>query len=266
MVTEEHIKTLKEANISNIQVSLYSLNPVIHDFITNVPGSFDRTFRTIHRFIEEDIPITISCPITKYNYKDYYNIFDWASEHRIKTLTTIELIAQYDGNKDNLSCAPTCEMIREFLIGMLKKDKKWRENNLNYFDMRTRLNKNLNENICAGGVSLLYITHIGGVLPCSGWDSYLVGDLNNQPLREIWEQSLQLKELRNLKKCDYPDYINSKYKEFIFLCPAKFAIQSGGNYLKITEDTIMHAKLTNEVVENYIHTEKIKLDGLIGPQ
>ena len=40
---DEQIPRLKAVNLSLIQVSLYSMDPEIHDFITTVKGSFDKT-------------------------------------------------------------------------------------------------------------------------------------------------------------------------------------------------------------------------------
>lgn len=66
-MTEEIITTLKEVRLSSLQVSLYSLKPEIHDTITLLSGSFQKTFATMQRFLSENIPFQISCPIMKHN-------------------------------------------------------------------------------------------------------------------------------------------------------------------------------------------------------
>ncbi len=255
-ITEEYIKTLKDVNVSRIQVSLYSLNPEIHDLITKSPGSFNKTFRTINRLLEEDIPVQISCPIMKHNYKDSQDVLKWAYKHHVKAYTDINLNAKYDGNKENLCHAPTNEMIREFLKDTLKNDKDWKEEIENNYSRGVYSNRNLHENICGAGIDTLYISADGRILPCVSWESYPVGNLKEQTLKEIWEQSSQLTKLRNLKINDYPDYFNSEYKEFISLCPARFASHSNGDFLKIPEATIEQAKLKKEIVDNYIENSK----------
>ena len=54
---DEQIPALKEVNLSLIQVSLYSMDPEIHDFITTVKGSFEKTKAAIEKLVAADIPV-----------------------------------------------------------------------------------------------------------------------------------------------------------------------------------------------------------------
>ncbi len=64
---DEDLIWLKDANISIIQVSLYSMDPEKHDTITTVKGSWQRTKNAIEKLVSHDIPVQISCPIMKAN-------------------------------------------------------------------------------------------------------------------------------------------------------------------------------------------------------
>lgn len=75
---DEQIDKLKTFNISLIQVSLYSMNPVIHDTITTVKGSFAKTKTAIEKLVAADIPIQISCPIMKANKEGYTEVLEYA--------------------------------------------------------------------------------------------------------------------------------------------------------------------------------------------
>lgn len=66
-ITDEQIERLKKVNLSLIQVSLYSMDPEIHDFITTVKGSFARSKASIEKLVAADIPVQISCPLMKAN-------------------------------------------------------------------------------------------------------------------------------------------------------------------------------------------------------
>jgi MoaA/NifB/PqqE/SkfB family radical SAM enzyme len=254
LVTENHIKVLKETNPSQIQVSLYSLNPETHDLITKLPGSFDKTFKTINRFIEEDIPVQISCPVMKHNYRDFKDVLDWAYKHRIKANTDIDMNARYDGNKQNLENAPTDEMVRKLLEDVLQNDGDWRRDIEANYAKGVRTNRNLDDNACGAGIDTLYISSTGKVLPCSSWESYCVGNLTRESLKELWKNSHSLKKLRDLKVRNYSDFVNSEYSDFMSLCPARFANHNGGDYLKIPRENIEHARITKEIVDNYVKT------------
>lgn len=57
LCTEARAKLLKEMNVSFVQVSLYSMDPKVHDMITQVPGSFERTKAAIERLHALNVPL-----------------------------------------------------------------------------------------------------------------------------------------------------------------------------------------------------------------
>jgi sulfatase maturation enzyme AslB (radical SAM superfamily) len=63
LLTNEIIDEMKLNPLLGVQVSLYSMNPSIHDKITGIKGSFERTKRAIIKLIESQILLQISCPI-----------------------------------------------------------------------------------------------------------------------------------------------------------------------------------------------------------
>ena len=83
-LTDKNIETLKAANIHLLQVSLYSKDPLIHDKITTVKGSFSRTYNSIHKLIEADIPVQISCPVMKANWKGYKDVIEFGKSLKVK--------------------------------------------------------------------------------------------------------------------------------------------------------------------------------------
>jgi sulfatase maturation enzyme AslB (radical SAM superfamily) len=82
MLNDEIVAELKENRLSSVQVSLYSMNPKIHDSITQIPGSFSRTRDAILKLIQNDIPLQISCPTMKQNKESYVDVLKWANEHK----------------------------------------------------------------------------------------------------------------------------------------------------------------------------------------
>lgn len=100
---DEHIKVLKEANISLIQVSLYSMDPAVHDFITTIPGSWKRTKGSIEKLVAEDIPVQISCPLMKANKVGYDKVLEYARSLKIKAQTDYIIMARSDLDTGNLA-------------------------------------------------------------------------------------------------------------------------------------------------------------------
>ena len=76
---DEHIAELKKLNISLLQVSLYSMDSDIHDMITTINGSFEKTKVAIEKLVAADIPVQISCPVMKANFRGYGKVLEYAS-------------------------------------------------------------------------------------------------------------------------------------------------------------------------------------------
>ena len=84
-------------------MSLYSMNPQTHDFITQLPGSFEKTTNAILKLIENDIPLQISCPTMKANKNDFIDVMRWAHEHKVRAITDYIMMARYDHSTSNLA-------------------------------------------------------------------------------------------------------------------------------------------------------------------
>jgi len=83
LLDDEIIKEMKANPLLGVQVSLYSMNSNIHDEITQMKGSFEKTKNAILKLIENDIPLQISCPIMKQNKDCYDEVIKWANKHKI---------------------------------------------------------------------------------------------------------------------------------------------------------------------------------------
>lgn len=76
LLNDEIIDSLKDANINSLQVSVYSINPDEHDYITQLKGSHEKIIRNIGRLIEADIPVQISYPTMRSTYRFLQRSFE----------------------------------------------------------------------------------------------------------------------------------------------------------------------------------------------
>ena len=119
---EEQIPLIKEANISLLQTSLYSMDPAVHDAITTIPGSQVKTKENLEKLIAADIPCQISCPSMKINYKGYVDVLKYAQSKRIKAYTDYMIKAQADFDVSNLVNRPSLEETEELLRDIIEHD------------------------------------------------------------------------------------------------------------------------------------------------
>lgn len=252
---DEQIPLLKEINISLIQVSLYSMDPEIHDFITTVKGSFKRSKEAIEKLVAADIPVQISCPIMKANKKGYVKVLEYAKSLKIKAQTDYIMMAQSNLATDNLanrlSLAETEELLRE----LIEYDIDYRDNILEQLPISDQikfdLNRYMKQPVCGVGYDNCCITANGDVYPCAGWQDYVLGNVYKQSLQDIWEKSERVKELRKLTQASFPQCLECEARDYCSRCLVRNYNESGGDMLAVNHHFCDVAFLNKRLVEEY---------------
>lgn len=126
LLDDEIIKILKNGNISCVQTSIYSMIPEHHDAITQVKGSFYKTRDALLKLIENDIPVTVSCPSMKINKDDYADVLHWCHEHKIKAHTDYIMMGQYNHDTKNLENRLSVEETGKIIERVIRDDPDYR--------------------------------------------------------------------------------------------------------------------------------------------
>ncbi|HET8939569.1 MAG TPA: radical SAM protein [Polyangiales bacterium] len=69
-MTQELAGQLAEHQVMEVEISLYSSRAEVHDFVTGVPGSFDKTVRGIRYLRERGVSVTIKAVMMNVNQAD----------------------------------------------------------------------------------------------------------------------------------------------------------------------------------------------------
>lgn len=70
----EQIARLASFKPEQVRISLYSMDPVIHDRITTVDGSHAKTLASIHGMLEQGIELYVNCPVMTLNYEGFREV------------------------------------------------------------------------------------------------------------------------------------------------------------------------------------------------
>lgn len=101
-ITKKSAETLFENEVYPC-VSIESLNPSVHDKLTEVPGSLEKTLQGIENLIEagytKEKSLAINAVITKTNYNDLEELWKWAVRKGIQP-TLIRVIPTGRGHVD----------------------------------------------------------------------------------------------------------------------------------------------------------------------
>jgi len=248
LLNKELIKILKEANPSLVQTSLYSTVPEEHDHITQLKGSYAKTTAAIDALIAENIPVQISCPVMKSNFRSYKNVLKYAQERKCKAQTDFIMMARYDFSTDNLNERLDEKETEEIIRDIMVYDKEYSE--LIDTPVKAKSRDELaKEAICGVGRDNLCIASSGVVYPCSGWQGMALGNVKEQPIKDIWEHSPKMLELRSITKGNIPQCLDCEERQFCAPCLARNFNESNGDYLKVNPHFCKVAKINRRVVE-----------------
>lgn len=231
LIDDSLIRLIKKINVFNMQVSLYSIDPQVHDMITQVKGSWKKTKKNLEALIRNNIPALISCPILKQNYTGYKDMMEYAKSLNLFCYVDYVLLAQNDFCTNNLCTRMTLEQTSKLLDDILDVDPKYynkikaltSEEDLNNVEFAQRFNKCsiLKNNIC--------ISVNGDAYPCPAWQDMVVGNVFNQSLKDIWTLSPKVQELRNIRTRDFKKCTSCNLHNYCDMCMVYNYNENNGN-------------------------------------
>ena len=259
LLDDETVHIMREGNACGVQVSLYSMVPEHHDFITSVNGSFEKTRSGILKLIENDIPVQINCPVMKANKEDVCDVIAWGHAHKLRTNVDYAIMAGFDHHTSNLAHRLSPEECRQVITDIIEYDEDYRDliGEIKNDNPTIGQGSKPDDPFCGIAINTACMVADGSVYPCPGWQGYICGNLNNQSLDEIWYSSDGMKYLRGLKRSDIKECDDCKNRAFCSPCLVRFANESPtDNPLEVARHFCEVAKVNREVVSAYIEGQK----------
>ena len=245
---EQMCRFLATKNLSLVQVSLYSMDSATHDAITQLPGSFAKTRAAIERLHTLNVPVQISCPTMKGNYKDYQAVLDYGVSLKCKAYTDFIMMARSDHTTDNLANRLSLAETREVITTIAEHDPSFAAE-IPYYDPSKEMNAEEWGNLPMCGVCTdsICLNADGNYYPCSGFQDYPLGNCHGQTLKEVWENSPAVLHLRRLRKKDIPQCLSCPDRMFCATCLVR-NFNETGDMLKVNRHFCDVAKLNHEIV------------------
>jgi radical SAM protein with 4Fe4S-binding SPASM domain len=246
LLDDEIIAEMKSNPLLGVQVSLYSMDSKVHDEITQMKGSLEKTKNAILKLIENDIPLQISCPIMKQNKNYYDDVLNWAEMHNIHAGTDYVMIARYDHTTQNLNNRLSLDEIEKVINDTIVNDPKYLEQTEKDNEQKNHMPTDIVCSVCHLSIC---VADNGNVYPCAGWQDYVVGNVKETSLKEIWDNSEKVQYLRNLRKKDFPKCIQCPDKTFCVMCMVRNANEHPqGDPLAVNEYFCNVTKLNRKIM------------------
>lgn len=223
LLTDEIIAEMRKNPLLSVQTSLYSMSPSIHDSVTKVKGSFEKTKNGILKLLSAGIPLQICCPIMKQNKDSFMDVIKWGGENNIGVSTDYVIFAAFDQLNENLSNRLSLEEVEEAVEKQLSTE---------YVDILSEIAKEKSsltgdDPICSICRYNFCVSAKGHVFPCVGWQTKIIGNLKNQTIKEVWESSEAIKQLRNIKRESFPKCVSCADREYCTVCMMSNSNENG---------------------------------------
>ena len=214
LLTDELIEEMKKNPLLCVQTSIYSMDASTHDSITKVKGSLEKTKNNLLKLKEVGIPLQISCPIMKQNKESFNDVIAFGEENGISVAVDYVIFAAYDHTNCNLVNRLSLEEVSQSFDK--RATKEYVEFICSQADEKNALAAE--DPICSICRYYICVSAEGTVFPCIGWQANVIGDLNKQSLREIWETSDDIKKLRQITRQAFPKCVNCEDRGYCNIC------------------------------------------------
>lgn len=254
LLSDEIIEALKYRHCSCVNVSLYSMNPIEHDSITAIKGSFEKTKNNILRLISNDVAVQINCPIMNQNKNLFQDVIVWGQNHKCSVVTDYLITARYDRTTDNLDNRITQDDLKEVITKLVKNDVVLQTNidSASSKQLQANMKAQEDDKICGVGMSTMCMVANGNIYPCAGWQYYVCGNLHESSLKDIWENSKEIGYLRNLRLKDFENCLKCDDYNYCLMCMGRNSNEDvNGSVFNIPQITCEAAKIHHEIVEAY---------------
>ena len=192
----------------------------------------------------------------KANKIGYDKVLDYAKSLKIKAQTDYIMMARSDLDTGNLANRLSLEETEHLLRDIIEHDVQYRDKTLRQRpiseEMKFDLERFKAQPVCGVGYDNCCITANGDVYPCAGWQNYVLGNVYKQSLKEIWENSEKIKELRKITQASFPQCIECDARDYCARCLVRNYNESGGDMFTINKHFCDVAHLNKRLVEEYI--------------
>jgi radical SAM protein with 4Fe4S-binding SPASM domain len=221
-------------NLLGVSVSLYGATADVHDGITQIPGSFRRTWEGSERLRAAGVAVRLKFIMMGPNAHQLAEMRAQAEARAFSYLIDVTITPRHDGTRGSLSMRVSDDQLAEMYRGPLR-------------DMLPDGSQPVTEEFfpcnCARGNCAVTVT--GDVQPCISvpWSA---GNVREQKFIDIWRYSPVFQKIRGLRIADY---------EACAPCPDKpycsrnrgAAFNTSGSYTGVDPFVCRTAAITREI-------------------
>jgi radical SAM protein with 4Fe4S-binding SPASM domain len=203
-LTDGRIRSLKQAGVTGVAISIDSLNERYHDRFRHGSGALSDTMAAVDRLGKHQLDFIVQTTVTRGNRAELKEIAAWGAERGAVAFNVYFLVET--GRAEGMSTLPPAEN-DEVLRELLDLDQEYRGRMMVRSKCQPQIMRHvMQDNIdsplrnyatrCPCGVQYCRITPEGKLTPCP-YTPVEAGDLRRQSFSEIWQTSPVFLALRS---------------------------------------------------------------------
>jgi AdoMet-dependent heme synthase len=197
LIREKEAARIRDLGVESVQVSIYSHRPEVHDAITLVPGSLQRSLNAIRFLKSQGLRVIIANVLMTQNIQDYSAVRALAAEMGVECTLDPTITPMMDGNRSVLSLGVGQSDLRQVfrdtaLVGDVDE----------FCAIPAQAGESELESLpCSAGHTACYVSPYGDVFPCVQFP-LPTGNVRRQRFADIWRYSPQMNDVRSIRVKD----------------------------------------------------------------
>jgi AdoMet-dependent heme synthase len=205
---------LRDLAVQEIQVSIYSHRPEVHDSITLVPGSLKRSLSAIRFLKAQDLKVVMANVLMRQNMSDYAAVKDLAEEIGVEFTLDPTITPMMDGDRSILSLGADADTLRDVF-----RDSAVVGDVDEFCAIPSDTGEaNLDSRPCSAGHTTCYVSPYGDVFPCVQFP-LPTGNVRRERFVDIWRHSSEMNEVRSIRLKDLPTCSSCSHAGACTRCP-----------------------------------------------
>lgn len=217
--------------VQEVQISLYSHQPDVQDWVTRVPGSFERTVQAAKLLLERGVHVVMKSPVMNFNVEGYRDFIAFVKELGADFSLDPVMHAREDDARDPEAFSLTSEDY----VRVMSDPVVTPAASLVHTAPRP-----------CGACASVHVEANGELRPCAMWDVPL-GNVTEQPLDAAWSSPLS-ELVRGLGWADIHGCRDCDLRAYCGRCFAS-ARQEAADALAPYPGACRRARLHHELVE-----------------
>ena len=214
MIGAAEAERLRALNVDTIQISLYSHRPEVHDAITKLPHSFERTVKAIRFLRDHGLRVTIANVLMTANLADQSGAQKLAADLGVHYTLDPTITPMMDGDLSVLALRIPGEELEDVFRNpaLVPNQEEF------CAPPKPPSDADLEGYSCSAGHSFCYISPYGDVFPCVQFP-LPTGNVRRQNFLDIWNGSPQMREVRSIQARDLTTCSSCSHVSTCTRCP-----------------------------------------------